>query len=130
MNKAVNSRPVDSAEWRPVAERVAALVAALQARGLVGTVAALGVVRAFNPAGEPDCGDVRGRMMSPGLRQEVQCRRNLVDGALWWYWAWAGPTRQSPPDLEPLCPAADIEMAADRIAKVLAVPSIDAGRDA
>ncbi|PKK12521.1 hypothetical protein [Thermomonospora sp. CIF 1] len=115
----------DAVQPRPVAELVTALVSALEARGLVGAVYRGGVVRVLNPAGEPDGGDPCG-LMSPGLRQEVRCLRNPDDGALWWYWAWAGPTRQSPPDLEPLCPAADVETAADRIAKVLAVSSGDA----
>ncbi|MBX6767763.1 MAG: hypothetical protein IRY90_11535 [Actinomadura rubrobrunea] len=129
MDKAVDSRPVDGSERRPMAERVAALVTALNARGLVGKAYQGGAVLAVNPAGEPDGGDLRGRAMSPGLRQEVRCLRNPRDGGrLWWYWAWAGPTRQSPADLEPLCPAADAEMAADWIAKVLAVPSADAAR--
>ncbi|WP_344949008.1 hypothetical protein [Actinomadura miaoliensis] len=113
-------------QWRPLAERVTtvstALVSALEARGLIGRVLALGVVLAINPAGDPEDGDPRTRVMSPGLRQEVRCHRNPRDGVLWWYWAWAGPTRQSPPDLEPLCPAADAELAAERIAKVLEVP--------
>ncbi|GLW65537.1 hypothetical protein Arub01_37810 [Actinomadura rubrobrunea] len=129
MDKASDSRPVNGSERRRVDERVAALVTALNARGLAGKADKDGAVLAANPAGEPDGGDPRGRAMSPGLRQEVRCLRNARDGGrLWWYWAWAGPTRQSPADLEPLCPAADAEIAADRIAKVLAVPSADATR--
>ncbi|GAA4130775.1 hypothetical protein [Actinomadura keratinilytica] len=113
----------DAARHRPVAELVTALVEELQARGLVGAVYRGGVVRVLNPAGEPDRSDPYARV-SPGLRQEVQCLRNPDDGgAPWWYWAWAGPTRQSPPDLEPLCPATDAATAAERIAKVLEVPS-------
>ncbi|MEU6038224.1 hypothetical protein ABZ801_22715 [Actinomadura sp. NPDC047616] len=116
----------DATQHQPVAELVTALVEELQARGLVGTAYRDGVVRVLNPAGEPDGSNPYARV-SPGLRQEVQCRRNPDDGgALWWYWAWAGPTRQSPPDLEPLCPAADAELAAERIAKVLEMPSADA----
>jgi hypothetical protein len=85
----------------------------------VGKVAAPGVVRAVNPVGEPDGKDPRERAMSPGMRQEVHCRKNPEDRRLWWYWAWSGPLRSSPPELEPLCPAAEAERAADRIAKVL-----------
>ncbi|GLZ12554.1 hypothetical protein Acsp04_27890 [Actinomadura sp. NBRC 104425] len=128
MNEVTNSQPVDDSDTRPLAERVtamsSALVSALDARGLVGRVLALGVVLTINPAGDPEGDDPRTRVMSPGLRQEVRCLPNPDDGGvLWWYWAWAGPTRQSPPDLEPLCPAADAALAADRIAKVLEVPS-------
>ncbi|GLW67288.1 hypothetical protein Arub01_55310 [Actinomadura rubrobrunea] len=119
----------DATGHRAVVELVTALVEELQARGLVSQTYRDGAVLVWNPAGEPDGGNPRG-LVSPGLRQEVRCRRNPDDDALWWYWAWAGPTRQSPPDLEPLCPAVAVETAADRIAKVLAVHSGDAaGRD-
>jgi hypothetical protein len=84
-----------------------------------------GAVRVWNPAGEADPNDRRGQLMSPGLRQEVQCGRR-ADGGLWWFWVWSGPTRKSPPDLEPLCPIDETEKAADRIVKVLAVPFADA----
>ena len=57
--------------------------------------------------------------MAPGLRQDVECRLN--GGVPWWFWAWSGANRDSPPDLEPLCPADQIEAAADRIARVLAL---------
>lgn len=101
---------------------VSALVEELQARGLVAAVYRGGVVRVLNPAAEPD-GSTPYARVSPGLRQEVRCLPNPDDGGvLWWYWAWAGPTRQSPPDLEPLCPATETARAADRIAKVLEVP--------
>jgi len=98
-----------------------ALAARLEARGFGAVVMGHGAVGVWNPAGEPDPDDRCGQLMSPGLRQEVRCGRR-ADGALWWFWAWSGPTRQSPPDLEPLCPIDEPEKAADRIAKVLAVP--------
>ncbi|MBO2459341.1 hypothetical protein [Actinomadura violacea] len=103
--------------WRTAA---LALVKALKGRGLDVQVYEHGAVRVSNPAGEPDPEDPRGGLMHPGMRQEVLCRHH--EGALWWLWVWTGPTRQSPPELEPLCPAAETDRAAERIARVLAVP--------
>ncbi|WP_433325253.1 hypothetical protein [Spirillospora sp. CA-294931] len=103
--------------WRAAA---LALVGALERRGLEARLCGNGAVRVTNPAGEPDPGDPLGHAMHPGMRQEVLCRRH--DGALWWLWAWAGPARQSPPELEPLCPLWDTETAAGRISHVLDVP--------
>ncbi|WP_146778722.1 hypothetical protein [Actinomadura craniellae] len=60
--------------------------------------------------------------MSPGLRQDIAClRRDDAGGALWWHWVWSGPTRDAPGELEPLCPADEIETAAERITRVLAL---------
>lgn len=117
----VKARVPDGA-WYPAAR---ALVALLSARGLGAVVLGHGAVRVWNPAGEADASDKRGQAMSPGLRQELQCGRR-ADGGLWWFWVWSGPTRQSPPDLEPLCPIEDAETAAARIEKVLAVPFAEA----
>ncbi|MEV5825220.1 hypothetical protein AB0L25_06575 [Spirillospora sp. NPDC052242] len=103
--------------WRPAA---LALVHALTARDLVAQVWGHGAVRAENPAGEPEDGNPQGQLMHPGLRQEVVCRDR--NGVLWWWWVWSGPTRQSPNELEPLCPITDAQTAADRLARVLAVP--------
>ncbi|GAA0562715.1 hypothetical protein GCM10009546_26170 [Actinomadura livida] len=97
-----------------------ALVDALEARGLVAEVWGHGAVRVRNPAGEPDTDDPQGQVFAPGLRQEVLCRPR--EGVLWWLWVWSGPTPSSPVELEPLCPVADTATAADRIARVLAVP--------
>ena len=116
MGESVKPRTPDSA-WRPAA---LALVEALTGHGLVAQMQEGGVVRVRNPAGEPDTDDPRGQALAPGLRQEVLCRRR--EGVLWWWWVWAGPTRTSPPELEPLCPATAPDTAADRIARVLAVP--------
>lgn len=104
---------------------VRALVTALETNGLVTRVPVPGAVHVLNPDGEPDPECPAGPVTGAGLRQEVRCER-WVDGTLWWFWAWAGMTRQSPPDLEPLCPADEPERAADRIAKVLgARPTAD-----
>lgn len=116
MGESVKPRTPDSA-WRPAA---LALVEALTGHGLVAQVWGHGAVRARNPAGEPDGDDPRGQMLAPGLQQEVLCRRR--DGELWWWWVWSGPSRKSPPELEPLCPVTETATAADRIARVLAVP--------
>ncbi|GAA2162088.1 hypothetical protein [Actinomadura napierensis] len=104
--------------WR---EPALALVAALEGRGLVATVAGHGAVRAENPAGQPEKDDPRGRALGPGLRQEVRCRHQ-DDGSLWWFWVWWAASGEAEPDTEPLCPIADTETAADRIARVLAAP--------
>lgn len=116
VGRVVNRVPLGES-WRSSA---LALVAGLEARGLVAEVWGHGAVRARNPAGEPDAGDPRGQGFAPGLRQEVLCRPR--DGVLWWWWVWSGVTRSSPPELEPLCPVEDTVTAADRIARVLAVP--------
>ena len=100
--------------WRSAAM---ALVADLERRGLAAEVMEHGAVRARNPAGEPDVGDPRARVL---LRQEVVCRTHR--GALWWWWVWSGPDRRALSELEPLCPAANTAFAGERIARVLAVP--------
>jgi hypothetical protein len=105
--------------WRSAA---LALVAELEQRGLVAEVRGPGVVRVRNPAGAPDVEDPQGQVFAPGLGQEVVCRRR--DGVLWW-WAWTGPTRHSPPELEPLCPVSDVVTAVTRIVRVVAVPFAD-----
>ncbi|MEO3829916.1 hypothetical protein [Actinomadura sp. B10D3] len=116
MREPVRARTVDGA-WRPAA---LALVAELERRGLLARVMGHGALRVRNPAGEPDPGDPQGQGFGPGLGQEVVCRRR--DGVLWWLWVWSGPTRTSPPELEPLCPVADAAVAVERITRVLAVP--------
>ncbi|MFC5752177.1 hypothetical protein [Actinomadura rugatobispora] len=100
-----------------------ALVAALEGRGLVAEAWGHGVVRARNPAGDPDTDDPRGQALSPRLQQEVVCRP--LGGSLWWLWAWSGAERNSPAELEPLCPVSEVETAAERIARVLAVPFVE-----
>lgn len=105
-----------------------ALAAALQEHGLAATVRRQGVVRASNPAEGPgtgraadDCaGDKCERTFGPGLRQEVQCAER-PGGALWWHWVWWDGPAGSGPDLEPLCPAGEIQTAAERITAVLTV---------
>ena len=123
MGRVVSRVPL-AESWRGAA---LALVAALEARGLVAGVWGHGAVRVRNPAGEPDADDPQGQVFAPGLRQEVLCRPR--DGVLWWLWVWSGPTRSSAPELEPLCPVSDTATAADRIARVLAVPGASGSSD-
>ena len=42
-------------------------------------------------------------------------------GDLYWYWQWSGPERGSPPKYQPMCPAAAIAQATERISRVLAL---------
>ncbi|TDC86760.1 hypothetical protein [Actinomadura sp. 7K507] len=115
-------------ETRSQRAAASALAAALQERGLAATVRRQGVVGAFNPEGASgvgggagDCaGDECRQGFGPGLRQEVRCAER-PGGALWWFWVWWDGPAGSGPDLEPLCPAGEIQTAAERIAAVLAV---------
>lgn len=43
------------------------------------------------------------------------------DGGLWWHWCWTDAGSNVPPELEPMCPADDVDEAARRIANVLSV---------
>jgi hypothetical protein len=102
------------------------LISALTKRGINATPTGRSAVVAKNIMAEPAGDDPRGQLMSPGLRQEVICRPRS-DSALWWHWVWSGPDRNSPPEYEPLCPIEDVETAAARITRVLAVPFAESG---
>lgn len=97
---------------------VTALVTALDDRGLVAEPIGTRMVRAKNIAADAPGDDARTAAMSPGLRQTVLCERG-DSGEFAWFWMWAGPTREAPPEAEYLGPAADTDEAADRIARVL-----------
>ncbi len=97
------------------------LGAALAARGLAVTMQAGSMVTARNRAADPPQEDQRARVLSPGLVQPVVWGPREDTGDDWWFWVWAGPTRDAEPEYEPLCPADEIETAADRIAAVIAV---------
>lgn len=97
------------------------LAAALRDRDL--RVAMNGaLLRASNLAAGAD--DPRGQAMNPGLSQDVMLRQ-VPDRGLVWCWVWEAlrPTvygaAMPPPDVEPLCPADDIDEAARRIAAVI-----------
>ncbi|MCW2944468.1 MAG: hypothetical protein JWR24_1185, partial [Actinoallomurus sp.] len=94
------------------------LVAALEARGLE-VEAKLPALTARRPGVTGT--DPRGDILSPGMTQHVLIR--LYEGReLTWCWVWPGPDsgeRGAPTpeaEVEPMCPAADIEHAANRIA--------------
>ena len=54
------------------------------------------------------------------LTQRVTLAIN-EQGDLFWYWQWSGPERGSPPEYQPMCPAAAIAQATERISRVLAL---------
>jgi hypothetical protein len=102
-------------------EAVVALVRALEIRDLIAE-ASRNSLLVRNPAGSPDENEPLGQLLSPGMRQEVICLPLDDDGDLWWFWCWMGPEPRSAPELERMCPAVDVELAADRIASVIAAP--------
>jgi len=55
------------------------------------------------------------------LAEGAEPRGVAPDRELWWHWVWSGPSRGSEPELEPLCPLWETELAADRIGRVLAL---------
>jgi hypothetical protein len=63
-----------------------------------------------------------GRAMDHGLCQIVVLSTR-ADHSLHWFWQWSGATRDAPPEYEYLCPAEDIDEAAERIYTVLRVES-------
>jgi hypothetical protein len=97
------------------------LAAALGARGLevAGKLPAL-TVRNPAVAGQ----DPYGKAMTPGLSQDILLH---LDESRGWTWCWVWPAFRSAerdvptpdPEVEPICPAADIDFAADRIAGVV-----------
>jgi hypothetical protein len=97
------------------------LVAGLNGRGLQ-VVAKLPELIVRNPAVSGD--GPEGRAMSPGLGQKVLIRNEEGRG-LTWCWVW--PSLRSaergvptpPPEIEPMCPAEQIERAADLITNVV-----------
>jgi hypothetical protein len=99
-----------------------ALTAALADRGLIAEAFGARMVWAKNGAADPPGGDPL-LPISPGLRQTVLCQRDDA-GRLAWFWVWSGPTREAPSELEYLCPAEHIGLAADRIARVLCLDGV------
>ncbi|MCO6009334.1 hypothetical protein NE236_30620 [Actinoallomurus purpureus] len=53
------------------------------------------------------------------MRQFLVLREH--QGALVWHWVWSGPSRDAPPELEPMVAADDVEEAARRIITVLSI---------
>jgi hypothetical protein len=87
-------------------------------QGLQVTVQRDGFIEVRNPRGSQSTDPV-GRALNPGMRQLI----TLIDhgGVLHWAWAWSGPARDAPPELEPMVPAGEIDEAARRIGRVLYV---------
>jgi len=100
---------------------VVALAEVLTARGFTVSVRAStgDVLSARNRAADARTGNPLGVVLSPGLVQTVACRPH-ADGGLWWHWVWLERENDAP-EYEPLCPAAEVETAAERIGRVLAV---------
>jgi hypothetical protein len=99
------------------------LVAALTRRGLK-VAAKLPALTVRNPAVAGQ--DPRGALLSPGLSQQILIHPYEGRG-LTWCWLWPGERpaeRGAPtpaPEVEPMCPAAEIERAASLIANVVSV---------
>jgi hypothetical protein len=74
--------------------------------GLNVAVRSDGVVEVWNPADT--------RMTQPIVAREHQ-------GVLWWWWVWSGPTRDAPPEYEPMVAVEDVDEAVRRLANVLRV---------
>lgn len=97
------------------------LVGELENRGLQVT-ARPPVLAVKNPAVAGT--DARGRLMSPGMTQQILLLDDEHRG-LTWCWVWPGMRSgergapDSPPQIEAMCPAGEIEFAADRIVKVV-----------
>lgn len=107
-----------TAAQRAMVARLHQLAAALTARGLTVRVGD-GTLLARNEAAS-GTGDPRGRALDPGLSQTVAVTAR-DDGTLHFHWCWAGATRGAPLELEYMTPADDIDGAARRIARVLAL---------
>jgi hypothetical protein len=93
------------------------LVRALEDLGLAAEPFGANMVWAANRSADPPCHPIAAQM-SPGMRQTVLCRAN-GNGRLAWWWIWTAT--DGAPEYEWLCPAAEINVAAVKIARVLAV---------
>jgi hypothetical protein len=97
------------------------LVAELESRGL-HVAARLPALAVRNPAVAGT--DPRGARLSPGMTQQILIR-DYEGRGLTWCWVWPGPEsgeRGAPtpePEIEAMCPASEIELAADRIVNVV-----------
>jgi hypothetical protein len=98
--------------------RLNELAAALIAGGLTVRLGD-GTLVAKNPAAS-DTVDPHGKAMNPGLSQTVTLTVH-DDGTLHWYWCWSGPTRNAPLEPEYMCGAEQIDRAAGKIGRVLAL---------
>jgi hypothetical protein len=101
---------------------VAGLVEALTDLGLSAERFGASMVWAVNRAADPPAGSSPHAVrLSPGLRQVVQCRVDDM-GNFGWFWVWSSPGAL--PTYEWFAPAEEIDAAAGKIARVLAVRSV------
>lgn len=115
-------RPVDTFPTAAAAQAyLDELAAELEKRGLHVKVRTPALT-AKNPAVVGT--DAHGASLSPGLGQEVRLLE-LEDLGWTWCWVWPGMRPgergepEPPPEIKPMCPAGDVEFAADRICKVV-----------
>jgi hypothetical protein len=119
----------DAEQIAEIGNRLRELAAALMSCGLKVVIRAPAMT-VSNPAAS-DTDSPRGKHLNPGLSQSVLLRQ--AEEGLTWCWVWpafrsaerGAPT--PPPEVEPICAAADIEQAAARIANVLRVGGAQAG---
>jgi hypothetical protein len=93
------------------------LVRALENLGLAAEPFGANMVWAANRAADPPNHPIA-TQLSPGLRQTVLCRAD-GNGRLAWWWVWTAPDET--PEYEWLCAATEINVAAVKIARVLAI---------
>ncbi|MCO5994187.1 hypothetical protein [Actinoallomurus rhizosphaericola] len=89
-----------------IVRTAAVQLAPLVRPGLNVTISSDGIVEIRNPRDS--------RMQQSLVLREHQ-------NALWWHWVWPGPTRDDPPEYEPMVGADDVDEAARRITNVLHV---------
>lgn len=113
----------DRANPENVAVLVAILVSALCDLGLSAEVFGASMIWAANHAADPPPGShSRAVRLSPGLRQVIQCRADEI-GQLGWFWVWSSPGEM--PTYEWFASALHIDAAAAKIARVLAVRTME-----
>lgn len=99
-------------------ETLRLLGTALQARGLrVRMQPESARIVAVNPRTGGDTRDPR--YPAQPMHQAVKCAPDSETGELWLWWVWAGPQRGLT-ELEPMLPARETSLAADKIAHVVA----------
>lgn len=109
----------DRARPEAVAILIVRLVNALTELGLSAEPFGGSMVWIANRAADPPAGtSPRGPSLGPGLRQVIQCRTDDM-GIPGWYWVWSSPGAM--PTYEWFAPAVEIDVTAEKVARVLAV---------